>query len=283
MARSPLNPADRARGLFLGLALGPGRVNGAPPAGNRGELELAMLVAEELLEQQVDLHRLSGRWIAWWRARPDGANRLTPRTEAALDHLARFDAPAGPGEEADEAAPLTWALPLGVALHAQPRNLVSGTWHTVMLTHPGPHATWGAVALTVAAARLFQGRRDFLPDVAEVLVANDAPPDLLSAIRRIPFVGREELRREGPVPSPALAAVEAALWLAHHEPVLGRGVDWLAGQGPVAVHAAAVGAALLGVRDGEAAFPGEWVTRAGDLAALRGLARRLTVPPVPLD
>ena len=67
------------------------------------------------------------------------------------------------------------------------------TWHLAALTHPDPESTWGAVAINVAAARLLQGHRDFVPDVIEALRNNEAPALLLETVRRLPLLRRENI------------------------------------------------------------------------------------------
>lgn len=266
MAR-PISIADRARGALLGLAQGHG---GEPPGGELvGEAALALLLAEDLLEAEPDLRRIAERWIAW--ARRDG-RRLGPGTMDALEHLARYDAPRPAPTERADAGPLVRSIPIGVAAATQPRNLLSGTWHTIMLTQADPATAWSGVAVNVALSQLLQARRDFLPDVIEALRANDATPAVLSAVRRIPFVERDELDGGGHV---AIAAAEAALWTAHHETRIERA---FAGFAVVSPEVAAVTAALLGAREGEGALP---AGNAPESERIRLLAKRLVAPREP--
>ncbi len=262
MAR-PIPIADRARGALLGLARA---AAGDPAEPLRGEAALAALLAEELLEVEVDLRRLAERWIAWWRR--DGRG-LGPRTADALEHLARLDAPAPPGPGTADDGPLVRCLPIALATATQPRNLVSGTWHTIMLTHPDATTAWSGVALNVGLATLLRGHRDFLPDVVEALQVNDAAGEVLSAARRIPFIERDELDGGGHA---AIAALETALWAAHHESRVERGFAWLVGAGG---NRAAAGGALLGAREGEQGVPAGGIPEAD---RLRGLAKRLVAP-----
>ena len=263
MAR-PIPIADRARGALLGLARG--YAGADPGASLLGESALAALLAEELLEAEVDLRRIAERWIAW--ARRDGRG-LGHGTVDALEHLARYDAPrAGPADESD-GGPLVRAVPIGIAAATQPRNLVSGTWHTIMLTHDDPKTAWSGVAVNVALAQLLHGRRDFLPDVIEALLANDAAPAVLSSARRIPFVQKDELDGGG---HGAIASAELALWTAHHEPVVTRAFEGFAKAG---ADAAAVAAALLGAREGEGGLP---AGAAPEAERLRSLAKKLVTP-----
>ncbi|HET9514461.1 MAG TPA: ADP-ribosylglycohydrolase family protein [Gemmatimonadales bacterium] len=268
MAR-PIPMAERARGLLVGLARGHA---GAAGAEDRltGEAALAAILAEELLEAEVDLRRLAERWIAW--SRRDG-RRLSPRTVEALEHLGRYDSPLGAGPGMDDAGPLVRMLPIAIVTAAQPRNLVSGTWHTVMLTHPDPALAWTAVAVNVAAAQLLRGHRDFLPDVIEALQANDAAGKVLSAVRRIPFVTFGELDGGGVA---ALAATEAALWIARQEFRVERA---FAGPAAGPSDQAALIGALLGAREGEQGLPPGTTPES---ERLRSLAKRLATPrPAP--
>lgn len=263
MAR-PIPVADRARGALLGLALG--HALAGPDDQLVGEAALALLLAEELLETEVDLRRIAERWIAW--ARRDGRG-LGPGTIDALEHLARYDAPRPAAPGAADGGPLVRAVPIALAAAAQPRNLVSGTWHTIMLTHADPATAWSGVAVNVALAQLLQGHRDFLPDVIEALRANDAAASVLSAARRIPFVQRDELDGGGHV---AIAGAEVALWTAHHESRIERAV---ARFDPNRREEAALVGALLGAREGEPGLPTAEVPEAD---RLRQLAKRLVAP-----
>jgi len=264
----PIPVADRARGALLGLARG--YALGHPADVLVGEGALALLLAEELAEVEGDLRRIAERWIAW--ARRDGRG-LGHGTVDALEHLARYDAPRPAGPGASESGPLVRALPIGLAAATQPRNLVSGTWHTIMLTHSSPATAWSGVAVNVALSQLLQGRRDFLPDVIEALLANDAAPAVLSAARRIPFVQRDELDGGGHA---AIACAEMALWTAHHEPLIERA---FAGFTAGAADAAAITAGLLGAREGEGALP---EGSAPEFDRVRMLAKKLVTPREPI-
>lgn len=270
MARSALTVVDRARGAMLALAGAEALAHDRTGWGS-GEAALAGLLAEELAESQVDLHRLAHRWLEWWRHDGEG---LGSATADALAFLAAHDAPPPAAAGFPDPAPLARCLPLGLALAHAPRNLVSGTYHTVMLTHPDPVVAWSAVAVNVAAARFARGRRDFVADVVEVLSANDAPPDLIATARRIPLMRREDLRWSLMDPPDAVAAAELALWHADHEPVLERAVDRIV-RGAMAPVAAPLVAGLLGVRDGDAAVPAAWVARLADPDRRRQVAKRL--------
>jgi ADP-ribosyl-[dinitrogen reductase] hydrolase len=164
---------------------------------------------------------------------------------------------------------------VALATFDNPRNLVAGTFHTAWLTHPEPRCAWSAVAVNVAAASFLRGRRDFVPEVIEALRNNDAPAELLAAVRRVPLERREELPVAGAEPGSAGHCMEIALWFAHHEPDLERGLVWLANAGGDTDTNAAVAGGLMGARDGEAAIPGRWIDALPDPERLRRLAERL--------
>jgi ADP-ribosyl-[dinitrogen reductase] hydrolase len=171
------------------------------------------------------------------------------------------------------------ALPVALAARGSPRNLVAGTWHTAALTHPDERCTWSAVAVNVAAAELLAGRRDFLADVIEVLRVNEAPAELLAAVRRVPLERREELPIVGDRAWDAVTCAEIALWTAWHEPNLEEALIWLANAGGDTDTNAAVAGGLLGARDGEAAIPRRWLDALPETARLRTVAERLVGLP----
>ena len=236
------------------------------------DVAFSIVLAEELLRQPVDLKRLADRWIAW--ADADGRG-LGSRTRQALDHLRDYSAPLASGDDGAGSGAVAHCLPVALATLHSPRNLVSATYHIAALTHPEPHSAWSAVALNVAAARFLHGARDFVPDVIEMLRANDAPAELLAVVRRVPLVGRQALPVDLPPTGSAVQCLEVAFWLAYHEPVLERALVWLVNAGGDTATNAAVAGGLLGARDGEEAVPAGWLSALPDADALRTLADRL--------
>jgi ADP-ribosyl-[dinitrogen reductase] hydrolase len=261
----------RAAGALVGLAAGRSLALGEALDGG---LVLTWILAEELAAGKRDLQALARRWVDRLHADPRGVD---PETAAALAHLARHDAPparaAGRGSD-----PLVRCVPVALAAFDVPRTLVSATFHIASLTHPDPLVAWSAVALNVALARLLQGKRDFVPDVVEALRSNEVPAELLAAVRRVPLPSGTapsgSAAAAGSELGSALGDVEAALRMAHHEPLLERGLRAAAGPGPSAAARAGVAGALLGARDGAGAMPADWTSRVdGDI--LRSLAARL--------
>ncbi len=289
--------ASRARGALLGHAAGNAlgvptefletaeRIAAAFPGGIRellredradspydDDVALTIILAEELLEPSVDLQRLAMRWADW--AERDGRG-IGVWTRTALRHIRTHDSPpASTGGQAGNGT-ISRCLPVALRTFAQPANLISGTYHTAVLTHPDERCAWGAVAVNVAAACFLQGRRDFIGDVIESLTSNQAPAELLAAVRRVPLEKKEELPIVGPSAGYVVHGVEIALWFAYHEPSLERGLLWLVNAGGDTDTNAAVAGGLMGARDGERAVPGRWVEAVPDSDRIRALATSL--------
>ncbi len=263
----------RASGLLLGQV----SAAGSGPAGGSARIGFARILGEELLVRDPDLAVLATRWAD---AASDDTS-LDSGSVAGFSHLRVHGAPRAarhPGES--PTLPLHLA-PVTLLAHENPRNLTSLTWHLAALTHPDPESTWGAVAINVAAARLLQGHRDFVPDVIEALRNNEAPALLLETVRRLPLLRRESIGAVAASESPAIGAACAALWAAHTEPRTGTALGWLEALPARVESAAAAGAALLGARDGIEAMRLALGERGIDVPAVRRLSDQLAriTPP----
>jgi len=294
------NLASRASGALLGHAVGnalgvptefldtPERIAERFPGGLReiiptnrpdsphdDDLALTLILAEELLQPEIDLHRLALAWAEW--AETDGRG-IGIWTRRALQHIRTHDSPPeSTGGQAGNGT-ISRCLPVALRTFSQPANLVSGTYHTAVLTHPDERCAWGAVAVNVAAACFLQGRRDFIGDVIEALSSNEAPAELLEAVRRVPREKREDLPVTGPAAGYVVHGVEIALWFAFHEPNLERGLIWLANAGGDTDTNAAVAGGLMGARDGVGAVPSRWMEAVPDHRRIGELATRLVRP-----
>jgi ADP-ribosyl-[dinitrogen reductase] hydrolase len=292
-----LTLAARARGALLGHAAGnalgvpteflgtPDAIRDRVPAEVRevirrdsaespydDDLALTIILAEELLERDIDLQRLALKWAEWAEKDGRGVGLWTMR---ALKHIRTHDAPpASTGGSAGNGV-VSRCLPIALRMAGSLPNLISGSYHTAMLTHPDERCGWGAVAINLTAAAFFQGRRDFIGEVLEVLRNNDAPQELRDAIGRVPLEKREDLPVNGPSAGYVIHAVEIALWFAYHEPNLERGLIWLVNAGGDTDTNAAVAGGLMGARDGEGAVPVRWLEAIPDVSRIRHLADRL--------
>lgn len=237
----------------------------------RAATALADSLLEELLAGGVDLHRLSHRWVEWWRSDGSAAD---PLLAAALDHLRDFDAPISYLGIAGT-APIAAALPSALA-SASPRAMIGGAFHVAHLLDPSEEAGLAAVAVVVAAACLLEGRRDVVPDVLTMLQANDAPLEMLAAMRdvsRNPGHAPAEPRK-GTSPTATLGWL---LWEVVYQPRSAEALTLMVLAGGVEPSVGAALGALLGARDGLAEWPAEWLEGAGEEVTLRSaLAKQLS-------
>ena len=293
----PPDPASRARGVLLGLAAGnvlgvpveflataeriaseyPGGLSEVvrqdrPESPYDDDLALALILGEWLADGGLDLEQLAIRWVDWMRRDGRGIGGWTAK---ALAHIAAHGSPpASTGGQAGNGA-VSRCLPVALATRGSPRNLVSGTYHTAALTHPDERCTWSAVAVNVAAACFLEGRRDFIPDVLEALRNNEAPAEVIAAVRRVPLEKRTDLKVAGPEAGYTVHCMEIALWCAYHEPNLERGLIWLVNAGGDTDTNAAVAGGLMGARDGAPAVPARWVASIPGAERISRLADRL--------
>ncbi len=279
MPRPEVTLPERARGALLGHAAGnalgvPTEFLGTAEAIERAYDGIAMSVhlAEELLEPEPDLERLSKRWVRWMEE--DGRG-IGGWTRTALMHLRLHGTPpAESGGQAGNGAVMR-CLPVALRFFRQPANLIASTFHTAALTHPDPRCGWSAVAVNVAAACFLAGRRDFVGDVIEALRNNDAPMEVTEAVRRVPLMRRTDLPVTGGAQGYTVHCMQIALWVAYHEPELEPALVWLVNAGGDTDTNAAVAGGLLGARDGEASVPERWVAQVAQAGSLRELAERL--------
>jgi ADP-ribosyl-[dinitrogen reductase] hydrolase len=289
--------SSRARGAILGHAAGnalgvptefletPAAIEREFPGGLRDirrrdtirsawddDVAMALCLAEELLETEPDLERLTRRWVEW--ADADGRG-IGGWTRTALAHIRTHGTPpVESGGQAGNGAVMR-CLPVGLRFFRQPANLIAATYHTAALTHPDPRCGWSAVAVNVAAACFLSGRRDFVGDVIEALKNNDAPAEVTDAVRRLPVMRRSELPITGGTQGYTVHCMQIALWAAYHEPTLEGALIWLANAGGDTDTNAAVAGGLLGARDGAKEIPPRWVAELPRVEYLEDLAERL--------
>lgn len=298
MPRPEPTLAARARGALLGHAAGnalgvpteflhtPEAIAAEFPGGIRevrrrdtrdspwdDDVAMAVALAEELLEPEPDLQRLTRRWITWMEGDGRGVGGWT---RTALHHLRTHGTPpAESGGQAGNGAVMR-ALPVALRFFRQPANLIAATFHTSQLTHPDPRCGWSAVAVNVAASCFLAGRRDFVGDVIEALRNNDAPTEVTDAVRRVPILARGDLPILGGAAGYTVHCMQIALWAAYHEPAYEGAMIWLANAGGDTDTNAAVAGGLLGARDGEEAVPAAWLAQVAKVPHLKELAERLT-------
>lgn len=161
-----------------------------------GERALAAILLEEVERADLDFRRLVTRWT-------EVRNRSfeCPEVPVSLERLADAGRPAVVATTTPGLGATLVTLPLAARLARQPRNLVAGVFHVGALIDPDPIGAFAAVALAVTVACLVNGRRDFVPDVLDVLLANGAPPALVTEVRLVPVPRRDPAVGLDPTPS----------------------------------------------------------------------------------
>jgi len=236
----------------------------APDGRRRAATALADDLLVELLGGGVDLRRLGGRWVTWLEG--DGLE-AGPVLVAALEHLREFDAPVAE-LPAHNATALAAALPAALA-SGSPRAMISGAFHVARMLDPDERTGLSTVAMVVAAAELLDGHRDFVAEVVAALRANDAPADLVEALRAIP----RDPRTPPPIPRgdcPDVVQVTSwVMWQLHHRPRSADALREMALAGGLRPCVGAILGALLGARDGTATWPESWLLETGEEVVLR--------------
>jgi ADP-ribosylglycohydrolase len=228
---------------LLGLTAGLETCLGSPEL-VASELALIEVTIGSLLAAPVDFERMVAGWVGRLRSGP-----VHPDTKEPLAWLDRHHLPPGAADVAPSAAALIRFLPAVVLTAGSPANLVSGSYHLTALWSGDPETQWAAVAANIAAAQFLRGRKDFVADAIEALRANDAPPPVLAALRRIPFEPEADLDRLDP--AKPVDCMHLALWFAHREPRLAVAVSW--GARHRASWRAPLMVGVLGARDGAVA------------------------------
>lgn len=214
-----------------------------PEADPPAEAELASVLLEEGAGPNLDFGRLVGRWLEL-RGRPFEA----PEVLQSLNQLADSGAPALDGAFGPGLGAATVTLPMAARLAGNPRNLTSGTFHLARLLDPHPVGGYAAVAVAVAVRCFLGNRGDFVPDVLDVLLTNDAPPSLVEAVRRVPIFRRPESTGadDGDQASVVVRGLEQVFWVLRHERTEVGALGQVRAHGPGAIRLAR---ALVRIRD----------------------------------
>jgi len=250
-----------------------------PPQGSPFDDDAAMtlLLAESLAEQgDFDAHDVAERWVKWMKQDGRGIGFTTLRALRLIeDGTEPFEAGrlAHNARAASNGAVMR-CIPVALRYHDNVDRLIRVSTQQAAITHADERCTWGAAAVNLAARELLHGNQHFVEEVLHRL--QGAPRPLVEAIRRVPWEQESDLPiNAGGAAGYVVHCVEIAFWCAMHRPSLEEALIFLAEAGGDTDTNAAVAGALLGARDGEAAFPPRWLEQLGAGRGVATLAERL--------
>lgn len=316
MGELPENPADRAVGCLLGLAVGdalgfPHEGGPAAPAGRvfdmsgRGDLPpgttsddtaQAVALAESLVERgRFDPDDVAGRFLEWFRS---GALGIGRTTLAAMEAMAAGDSweeasrrahDATGGLSAGNGAVMRCA-PVAVFFRGDEAGLIDASVGQARLTHWDPLAGEAAAAVNLIVAGCLRGQVDRAQIVSEAaFVCDGRASGLLPAERaasphcRVAETLREAAScdRDDLVPGSGFC-LETLKTAASFFLTAGSFEDALSscvGLGGDADTNGAVLGAMLGAYWGPGGIPDRWASVVAGSDRLRALAARLAAGP----
>jgi ADP-ribosyl-[dinitrogen reductase] hydrolase len=238
---------------FIGggwLKLDPGEVT--------DDTQQALILAESLTADGLDLDRLAAGLVAWFRGDPKDIGNTT---RIALEALAAGTAPLAAGAaalaargERDSAAngAVMRCAPVAMRFRRDPARLVRASLDSARVTHAEARASWGTVAVNQAIAHLLNGGAIAdAPAAAVVGVPNCAVREAVldAAGRR-----RDEVRASGFV----LETIGASFWSLLGSGSAREAVEMAVALGDDADSTGAVTGALAGAAYGVSALPTTW-------------------------
>jgi ADP-ribosyl-[dinitrogen reductase] hydrolase len=257
---------------FIGggwLRLDPGEVT--------DDTQQALILAESLTADGLDLQRLAAGLIAWFRGDPKDIGNTT---RIALQALASGAAPldagatalAARGEQGSAAnGAVMRCAPVALRFRRDPDRLVRASLDSARVTHAEARASWGTVAVNQAIAHLLDGGAIAdAPAAAVVGIPNCAVREaVLGAAGR----QRDEVRAGGFV----LETIGAAFWSLLSTEGAREVIEVAVALGDDADSTGAVTGALAGAAYGVSALPTTWIATVQFRERLESEAARLLV------
>jgi ADP-ribosyl-[dinitrogen reductase] hydrolase len=239
---------------FIGggwLDLDPGEVT--------DDTQQALILAESLTANGLDLDRFAAGLIAWFRSNPKDIGNTT---RIALEALATGTAPLAAGAVAlaargERSAAANGAVmrcaPVALRFRREPDHLVRASLDSARVTHAEGRAAWGTVAVNQAIVHLLNGGAIAdAPSAAVVGIPNsEVRKTVLDAAGR----RRDEVRAGGFV----LETIGASFWSLLNASSAQDAVEMVVALGDDADSTGAVTGALAGAAYGASALPQKWV------------------------
>lgn len=197
------------------------------------------------------------RFLDWFRSRPKDTGgttrqalteleRGTPWNRAGLlAHRALGGLSAGNGS-------IMRCAPIGLLYHDNERLLIRDSVYSAIITHFDQKASWAAVAVNLAIARLLSGGRDAL---LEEVAGKLQDRDVRQALAQVPHLDLDSVPASGYV----LDTLQAAFWSLLTTGSFEDAVTTAVNLGGDADTTGAVCGALAGACYGLSAIPGRWL------------------------
>src|SRR5215212_6436041 len=239
---------------FIGggwLDLDPGEVT--------DDTQQALILAESLTDNGLDLDRLAAGLIAWFRSDPKDVGNTT---RIALEALAAGAAPLDAGAEAlatrgKRSAAANGAVmrcaPVALRFRRDPDRLVRASLDSARVTHAEARASWGTVAVNQAIAHLLDGGA--IADAPAAAMVGIPNREVREATIDAAGRQRPEVRAGGFV----LETIGASFWSLLNASSAREAVEMAVAFGDDADSTGAVTGALAGAAYGASALPQTWV------------------------
>jgi ADP-ribosyl-[dinitrogen reductase] hydrolase len=255
---------------FLGggwLDLAPGEVT--------DDTQQALILADALTEDGLDLERFASGLVSWYRAGPkDVGNTTRIALDALLSGVSPRDAGAaavvarGERSSAGNGAVMRCA-PVALRFRGDRDRLVSASLESARVTHAEARAAWGAVALNQAITHLLEGRA--IAEAAQAAIVGVEDEDVCRAISSAAGKERDQVESTGFV----MHTLGAAFWVLARQRSARESIEMAVALGDDADSTGAVTGALVGAAYGATALPESWRGRVQHRERIESEAERL--------
>ena len=239
------------------------------------DTQQALILAESLTANGLDLDRFAAGLIAWFRSNPKDIGNTT---RIALEALAAGTAPleagaialAARGEHCAAAnGGVMRCAPVAMRFRREPNRLVRASLDSARVTHAEARAAWGTVAVNQAIVHLLNGGA--IADAPSAAVVGIPNSEVREAVLDAAGRRRDEVRAGGFV----LETIGASFWSLLNAGSAREAIEMAVALGDDADSTGAVTGALAGAAYGVSALPETWVATVQFRDRLESEAMRL--------
>ena len=235
---------------------------------------MALAIARACTPEGIDLDRVVGNFVDWYRAEPKDIGITTSRALAKLAAGLPWREVGGlmmsetPRKLAGNGAVMRCA-PIALRFRHDSERLRQASIDVARMTHPDSMATWGSVALNQAIAHLLDGGS--LDAVVDAAVTGVADAEVVATVRGAAGREYDDVLSGGFV----LETLGAAFWTIAHRESAEEAIVTAVSMGDDADTSGAVTGALVGAAYGFEALPERWLSVLEPRDELIGLAESL--------